>query len=161
MKRMIDDGRLPRPRRDIRFWWVDEISAPEQYFADQPAERAQFLANINQDMVGARQSAGSRVQFVTRPPASRASFLGDVVESIVEALVQGNTAYLSAGQARQSLQTGRVALGRQRRHRRAAVLERRCWPAGHARALRRARGCRFTTTPTIRCSTCRPSAFLA
>ena len=111
MKRMIDDGRLPRPRRDIRFWWVDEISAPEQYFADQPAERAQFLANINQDMVGAKQSAGSRVQFVTRPPASRASFLGDVVESIVEALVQGNTAYLSAGQARQSLQTGATPSG--------------------------------------------------
>ena len=106
MKRMIDDGRLPRPRRDIRFWWVDEISAPEQYFADQPAERAQFLANINQDMVGAKQSVGSRVQFVTRPPASRASVLGDVVESIVESLVQGNTAYLSAGQARQSLQAG-------------------------------------------------------
>ncbi len=106
LKRMIDDGRLPRPRRDIRFWWVDEISAPEQYFADQPAERAQFLANINQDMVGAKQSLGSRVQFVTRPPVSRASFLGDIVESIVESLVQGNTAYLSAGQARQSSQTG-------------------------------------------------------
>ena len=106
LKRMIDDGRLPRPRRDIRFWWVDEISAPEQYFADQPAERAQFLANINQDMVGAKQSVGSRVQFVTRPPVSRASFLGDIVESIVESLVQGNTAYLSAGQARQSPQTG-------------------------------------------------------
>ena len=106
IKRMIDDGRMPRPRRDIRFWWVDEISAPEQYFADQPAERAQFLANINQDMVGAKQSVGSRVQFVTRPPASRASILGDVVESIVESLVQGNTAYLSAGQARQSLQAG-------------------------------------------------------
>ena len=38
------------------FWWVDEISAPEQYFADQPDERRQFLVNINQDMVGAKQS---------------------------------------------------------------------------------------------------------
>ena len=111
LKRMIDDGRLPRPRRDIRFWWVDEISAPERYFADQPDQRRQFLANINQDMVGARQSAGSRVQFVTRPPWSRASFLGDVVESIVESLVQGNTAYLSAGQARQSLQSGATPSG--------------------------------------------------
>lgn len=111
MKRLIDTGRLPRPARDIRFWWVDEISAPEQYFADQPTERAQFLANINQDMVGAKQSAGSRVQFVTRPPASRASILGDVVESIVEALVQGNTAYLAAGQARLSLQTGATPSG--------------------------------------------------
>ena len=44
------------------------------------------------------------MQFVTRPPASRASFLGDVVESIVESLVQGNTAYLAAGQARQTRQ---------------------------------------------------------
>jgi hypothetical protein len=100
LKKLIDEGRLPRPRRDIRFWWVDEISAEEQYFADHPDERRQFLANINQDMVGARQSAGSRVQFVTRPPFSRPSFLGDVVESIVESLVQGNTAFLAAGQAR-------------------------------------------------------------
>jgi hypothetical protein len=100
LKKAIDEGRLKRPRRDIRFWWVDEISAEEQYFADHPGERRQFLANINQDMVGARQSAGSRVQFVTRPPFSRASFLGDVVESIVVSLAQGNTAYLSAIQAR-------------------------------------------------------------
>lgn len=99
LKKSIDEGRLPRPRRDIRFWWVDEISGEEQYFADHPEERAQMLANINQDMVGAEQSAGSRVQFVTRPPSSRASFLGDVVESIVESLVQGNTGYLAAGMA--------------------------------------------------------------
>jgi hypothetical protein len=101
LKKLIDEGRLPRPRRDIRFWWVDEISAPERYFAERPDERRQFLANINQDMVGAKQSAGSRVQFVTRPPFSRASFLGDVVESIVESIVAGNTSFLAAGQARQ------------------------------------------------------------
>src|SRR6185436_14136449 len=88
----------------IRFWWANEISAEEQYFADHQDERSRILVNINQDMVGARQSAGSRVQFVTRPPASRASFLGNVVESIVESLVHGNTAYLAAGQARQTRQ---------------------------------------------------------
>jgi hypothetical protein len=108
LKKMIDEGRLPRPRRDIRFWWVDEISAEEQYFADHPEERRQFLANINQDMVGAKQSTGNRVQFVTRPPFSRASFLGDIVESIVESLVDGNTSFLSAGQAR-GLVPGRPA----------------------------------------------------
>lgn len=101
LKKLIDEGRLPRPRRNIRFWWVDEISAEEQYFAEHPEERRHILVNINQDMVGAKQSVGSRVQFVTRPPFSRASFLGDVVESIVQALVDGNTAFLAAGQARQ------------------------------------------------------------
>ncbi len=102
LKRLIDSGRLPRPARDIRFWWANEISAEEQYFADHPDERTRIMVNINQDMVGARQSAGSRVQFVTRPPASRASFLGDVIESIVESLVQGNTSFLAAGQALQT-----------------------------------------------------------
>src|SRR5262245_46103078 len=111
LKRMIDDGRLARPARDIRFWWVNEISAEEQYFADHPDERRKVLVNINQDMVGAKQSAGSRVQFVTRPPASRASFLGDVVQSIVEALVEGNTAYLAAVQARQIRPGGDPASG--------------------------------------------------
>jgi hypothetical protein len=101
LKKMIDEGTLPRPRRDIRFWWLDEISASEQYFADHPEESRQLLANINQDMVGAKQSAGDRVQFVTRPPHSRASFLGDVMESIIEALVAGNTGFLAAGQAAQ------------------------------------------------------------
>ena len=101
LKKLIDEGRLPRPRRDIRFWWVDEISAEEQYFADHPDERRQFLANINQDMVGARQSAGQPRAVRHQARRSRdASFLGDVVESIVESLVQGNTAFLAAGQAR-------------------------------------------------------------
>ena len=111
LKRMIDDGRIARPARDIRFWWVNEISAEEQYFADHPDERRKVLVNINQDMVGAKQSAGSRVQFVTRPPASRPSFLGDVVQSIVESLVEGNTAYLAAVQARQIRPGGDPASG--------------------------------------------------
>jgi hypothetical protein len=98
LKKAIDEGRLPRPKRDIRFWWCDEIGGEEQFFANFPDERKQILANINQDMVGALQSAGSRVQFVSREPWSRASFLGDVVESIVAALVAGNTGYLAPGQ---------------------------------------------------------------
>jgi Zn-dependent M28 family amino/carboxypeptidase len=111
LQRMIDDGRLPRPVRDIRFWWTDEISAEENYFASKPAERRQVLANVNQDMVGAKQSVGSRVQYVTRPPASRASYLGDVAESIVEALVAGNSSYLAAAQARMVLREGVGASG--------------------------------------------------
>lgn len=100
LKKAIDEGRLPRPKRDIRFWWCDEISGEEQYLAANPDERRQLLANINQDMVGALQSAGSRVQFVSREPWSRASFLGDVVESILGAIVAGNTGFLAPGQAR-------------------------------------------------------------
>ena len=95
---MIADGRLPRPKRDIRFWWTDEIAAEYQYFADHPEERGRFLANINQDMVGAKQSLGGRVQHVSRTPWSRWHFLNDVMESIVTSLVNGNNAYIVAWQ---------------------------------------------------------------
>jgi len=100
-KKMIDEGKMPRPRRDIRFWWVNENRSEDQYFADHPEEARQMLANINQDMSGAKQSVESRVQFVTFPPFSRASFLGDVVESVISTLVAGNTSYLSAHAAKQ------------------------------------------------------------
>ena len=95
MKKAIDEGRLPRPRRDIRFWWATEIASEYRYFVDHPEEREQMLVNINQDMVGANQSYGNRVQMITRTPNSMPSYLSDVVESIAQFLIQGNTAFLA------------------------------------------------------------------
>jgi hypothetical protein len=93
---MIADGRLPRPRRDLRFWWTNEINAELQYFAEHPNERQKIIADLNQDMVGAKQSLGGRIQQVSRTPYSRWSFLNDVVENIVTRLVNGNNSYLAA-----------------------------------------------------------------
>ena len=95
---MIADARLPRPQRDIRFWWTNEIAAEYQYFSDHPDERSKILADINQDMVGAKQSLGGRVQHISRTPWSCWSFLNDVVESIVGSLARGNNAYLASWQ---------------------------------------------------------------
>src|SRR2546426_1800274 len=98
LEAMIRDGRLPRPKRDIRFWWTNEIAAEYEYFSEHPVERARIIAAINEDMVGARQSLGGRVQHVSRTPYSRWSFLNDVVESIVTSLVEGNNAYIASWQ---------------------------------------------------------------
>jgi len=110
LTQLIREGRLQRPRRTIRFWWCDEIYSEYRYFADHPEEAARFLANLNQDMVGARQTLGGRVQYMARPPWSRPSFLADVQESILDAVVAGNNGYLAAWQA-QSPPTG-VAFSR-------------------------------------------------
>lgn len=91
--RLINDGKLARPRRDIRFWWTNEISSEYQYFSEHPEEAKRILVNLNQDMVGARQGFGDRVQFLSRTPFSRPSFLNDVVESVLETVRQGNTSY--------------------------------------------------------------------
>ena len=92
LNKLMADGKLERPRRNIRFWWVDEIGAEYRYLADNPDAAKTMLANLNQDMVGAKQSDGFRVQFMSRTPFSRPSFLNDVVESVVNAVVWGNTA---------------------------------------------------------------------
>jgi hypothetical protein len=96
---LIKDGKLPRPRRGIRFWWCDEIYSEYRYFADHPGEEKKILVNLNEDMVGAKQSVGSRIQFMARTPWSRPSYLSDVEQSVLEAVVRGNNAYLAAWQA--------------------------------------------------------------
>jgi hypothetical protein len=99
LTRLIAGGKLPRPRRGIRFWWCDEIYSEYRYFADHPGEEKKILVNLNQDMVGAKQSVGFRTQFMARTPWSRPSYLSDVQESVLDAVVKGNNAYLPAWQS--------------------------------------------------------------
>jgi hypothetical protein len=100
LNRLIAEGKLPRPRRTIRFWWVNEISSQRQYFADHPDAHRSMWVNVNQDMVGADQSQDvMRKQNVTRLPATRFHFFNDVVESVIDYMVAGNTYELAQAQA--------------------------------------------------------------
>lgn len=103
LTRLIEEGKMQRPRRNIRFWWVTEISSERQYFADHPEAHRALLVNINQDMVGANQGQDLlRVQNLSRVPFSRFHFMNDVAERVMEFTVesnQGNLAVLQAGGA--------------------------------------------------------------
>lgn len=93
---LIESGRIPRPRRDLRFWFVTEISSERQYFADHPDEIGRIWVNVNQDMVGAEQGQDlMRKQNVTRLPATRFHLLNDVTEAVVEWMVAANNFELS------------------------------------------------------------------
>jgi hypothetical protein len=93
---LIESGRIPRPRRNLRFWWVTEISSQRQYFADHPGAAREIWVNVNQDMVGADQSQDIlRKQNVTRVPAARFHLLNDVMEAVVEYMVAANNFELS------------------------------------------------------------------
>ena len=97
LTKLISEGRIPRPRRNIRFWWTTEIGSERQYFADHPNGPASIWVAINQDMAGAEQSIDlGRKQDITRLPASRFHFFNDVAESVTEYLVAANTIYLAA-----------------------------------------------------------------
>jgi len=97
--KLIREGKVDRPLRDIRFWWTDEIYSEYRYFRDNPEEPANYLANLHQDMVGANQALGSRVQQMIMAPHSITSFLDAVFESVGTFLLQTNLAYLPASRS--------------------------------------------------------------
>jgi hypothetical protein len=96
LAKLIADGALPRPKRNIRFWWTTENDAQRQYFAANPRVLDTMWVNINQDMVGADQAIGvMRTQDVTRLPAAKFHFLNDVMEAAVEYMVAANTSNIT------------------------------------------------------------------
>lgn len=100
VQKLVREGRIKAPRRDILFWWVTEISSQRQYFADHPGAHKNMLVNINQDMVGANQAQDvMRVQNMTQVPFSRFHFLNDVAESVLDFVIEGNRGNLAVLQA--------------------------------------------------------------
>lgn len=97
LNKLIGEGKMPRPLRDIRFWWTDEIYSEYRYFRDHPEEPAKLLADLHQDMTGAYQALGSRVQHLIFAPHSRTSYLDALFESIGTFIIQTNNAFLAAG----------------------------------------------------------------
>ncbi len=98
--KLIREGKMEPPLRDIRFWWADENWSEERYFRDHPDESKKMLANLNQDMVGAKQSIQDRIQRLIYNPHSRTSYLDTLLESIGTYTIQANTFYLSAHRGR-------------------------------------------------------------
>ena len=95
--KLIKEGRLPQPLRDIRFWWSDEIYSEYQYIRSNPGSEKKMLANLHQDMTGAKQSMGSRVQHLIFAPHSRTSYLDALFESVGNFVIQTNNSYITAG----------------------------------------------------------------
>lgn len=94
--KLIAEGKMARPARDIRFWWTDEIYSEYRYFQDHPDEPKKFLANVHQDMTGADQALGSRVQHLILAPHSRTSYLDAIFESVGTYLINTNNGFLAA-----------------------------------------------------------------
>ena len=96
LAKLIADGTLPRPKRNIRFWWTTENDAERQYFAANPRVLDTIWVNVNQDMVGADQAIGvMRTQDVTRLPAARFHFMNDVMEAAVDYMVAANSSNIT------------------------------------------------------------------
>jgi Zn-dependent M28 family amino/carboxypeptidase len=94
---LVSTGKLPRPRRSIRFTWGPEHMAIIYYLHQNPAAVSRILAYLNLDMVGDHQALSESVLRLYRTPDSLPSFVNDVVEEMFEVVGRGNSISIRHG----------------------------------------------------------------
>jgi len=78
LAKLVREGRLPAPRRTIRFVWPPEIEGTTTLLNARPDLAARALAVIHMDMVGGDAEITKAVFHVTRSPKSLPTFVNDV-----------------------------------------------------------------------------------
>jgi aminopeptidase YwaD len=81
LAKLIREGRLPAPRRTIRFVWPPEIEGTISLLNARPDLASRALAVIHMDMVGGDPEITKAVFHVTRSPKSLPTFVNDVAEA--------------------------------------------------------------------------------
>lgn len=81
LKTMIDDGRLPQPKRSIRFIWVPEFSGTIPWVKAHKDIMAKTLCNLNLDMVGLWLSKSQSAFNLEKTTFGNAHYINDVVEN--------------------------------------------------------------------------------
>lgn len=97
LKKLVDEKKIERPRRTIRFLWSPEIEGTKVLLNYKPefAEKTKF--NIHMDMVGGGAETKGVYQ-ISRGPMSLPSFINDVGESFGEFLNHSSLAYASGNE---------------------------------------------------------------
>jgi len=100
LARLVADGRLPAPRRGIRFIWPPEMTGTFAYLAEgspsaggvaedaAPDGRGQWLAGLNLDMVGADQAQTGGQWELGDLPQAGASFADHLLASLREPFLE-------------------------------------------------------------------------
>lgn len=78
---MFNDGRLPRPARNIRFIWVPEFSGTGPWVNAHKDIMEKTLCNINLDMVGILLSQSQSFFNLERTTFGNAHYINDVMEN--------------------------------------------------------------------------------
>jgi hypothetical protein len=82
--KLINEGKLPRPKRTINFLWVPEISGTNAYLTAHPQKEKAIIGTLNFDMEAIRVSASRSYWVLQRTPDTFPSYLNDVAQSMME-----------------------------------------------------------------------------
>jgi aminopeptidase YwaD len=87
---MFQDGRLPKPKRTIRFLWGPEIGGTGMWVKANKAIMDKTLCNINMDMVGESLSKNQGFMCLMRTTFGNAHYVNDVMENYYRYVGEGN-----------------------------------------------------------------------
>ncbi len=87
---LIEEGRLPRPRRTIKFWWGPEFAGSRPWVAENFEDIKYAYSNINMDMVGEWLSLHNAYFCLMRTTFGNAHYINDVVENYYRFVGEGN-----------------------------------------------------------------------
>jgi aminopeptidase YwaD len=90
LMKLIREGKLPRPRRTLRFVFPPEMVGTTCFLARHPELVPRIRAAIHMDMVGGDPRITHSVLHITRTPASIPSFVNDVAEVFGEYVIDGS-----------------------------------------------------------------------
>ncbi len=88
--KLIQEGKIPRPRRSIRFLWIDEGVGTLGYMQKYPEHVKKWFANINEDMVGEALIKNQSSFHLMTTPYSIPSYLNDVLANFIEYVGETN-----------------------------------------------------------------------
>lgn len=95
LQSLIDSGRLPRPRRTIRFIWVPEFSGTIPWVNAHPELMKRTLCNINLDMVGLQLSRSLSFLTVLRTTYGNPHYVNDVLEHYFRYVSEASRNYIA------------------------------------------------------------------
>ena len=87
---LIDEGRIPRPRRTIRFLWGPEFSGTGPWVKAHKDLMERTLANINMDMVGEWLSLNKAYFTLVRTSYGNPHYVNDVMENYYRYVGESN-----------------------------------------------------------------------
>ncbi len=95
LQTLIDSGRLPRPRRTIRFLWVPEFGGTIPWVNAHPELMKRTLCDINLDMVGLQLSKSLSFLTVMRTTYGNPHYVNDVLEHYYRYVSEANRNYIA------------------------------------------------------------------
>ncbi|OGD20566.1 MAG: hypothetical protein A2W03_07885 [Candidatus Aminicenantes bacterium RBG_16_63_16] len=90
LQALTADGRLPRPKRSIRFIWGPEFSGIGRWVKANPAIMEKTLCNINMDMVGEWLTKCQAFACLMRTTYGNPHYINDVLENYYRYVGEGN-----------------------------------------------------------------------